>query len=115
MRAAKISWVLFVLALFLVAPVQAQDKEKEPKKADNEKTVVYEGKTVEQWIADLKDQEGEVRSKAARTLGNFGAKAKMAVPALIKTLNDKDKSVRFLRCNGSWKNRRGRENGSRPY
>ena len=94
MRTAKLSWVLFVLALVLVGPVQAQDKQKEPKKADKEKTVVYEGKTVEQWIEALKDKDQEVRYSAARALGKIGPKAEKAVPALVRALKDKNEYVR---------------------
>ena len=91
MRTAKLSWVLFVLALFFVGPVQAQDKKKGAKK---EKTVVYQGKTLEQWIEALKDKDVNVRREAAEALGELGEKAVKAVPALTQALKDKDEKVR---------------------
>jgi HEAT repeat protein len=83
MRTAKISWVLFVLAFGFVGCTKAQDKK-----------VVYKGKTVEQWIADLKDKDWNVRFWAAEALGDIGPKAEKAVPALIQAFNDKESMVR---------------------
>ena len=51
MGKAKLSWVLFVLVLGLVGCPKSQEKKK----------VV---KTVEQWVADLKDKDPAVRSAA---------------------------------------------------
>ena len=76
MRTAKLSWLLFVLALFLVGPVQAQDKKKEPKKTEKEKKVVYKGKTVDQWIRALKDTDKRVRLNAAVELARDGFKSR---------------------------------------
>ena len=81
MGKAKLSWVLFVLVLGLVGCPKAEDKKK----------VV---KTVEQWVADLKDKDPAVRRHAASALGGIGPEAEKAVPALIEALKDKDWSVR---------------------
>ena len=51
-------------------------------------------KAVQALIADLKDEDQEVRERAAHTLGEIGDVAKEAVPALIAALKDKDKGVR---------------------
>jgi len=48
-----------------------------------------------EMAATLKDSDGEVRSVAATAVGNLGAKAEPAVPALIAQLNsDKTKEAR---------------------
>ena len=135
MRTAKLSWVLFVLALGLVGCTKAEDKKKAPEiesfyvssgcyEPGKEEKAVYEGKTVEQWIEDLKHsnpivrvsaskalkkigpesvpalikalnyKDSEVRRMAALILGSFGQKAEKVVPALIKVLKDKDEDVR---------------------
>jgi HEAT repeat protein len=39
-----------------------------PKKVEPRKKVVYKGKTVDQWIAALKDKDSDVRKKAADAL-----------------------------------------------
>jgi hypothetical protein len=88
MRTAKLSWVLFVLALFLVGPVWAEEKDPEPKK------LVYQGKTVEQWIAAVKDKDELVRESAITALGKIGPAADKAVPALLEAFKEKDEDVR---------------------
>ena len=45
-------------------------------------------------IEALKDEDGRVRSNAARAQGYIGPEAKVAVPALIQALKDEDKYVR---------------------
>jgi HEAT repeat protein len=45
-------------------------------------------------MADLKNADAQVRSRAAQTLGAMGPKAKMAVPALGGLLKDKDELPR---------------------
>lgn len=87
-------------------------------------TEVYRGKTVNEWITDLKDQNPKVHSKASDALGEIGkpavpalaaalkeqggfrayvasilmgigSNAEAAVPALTETLNDPDVVVRL--------------------
>jgi hypothetical protein len=45
-------------------------------------------------IEDLADKDPKVRREAAEQLGLHGAKAKAAIPALVKALKDGDESVR---------------------
>jgi HEAT repeat protein len=59
-----------------------------------EKERVYKGKTARQWVAVLKDKSDR-RSKewVIGTLGEMGPDARVAVPALIELLKDKDLRV----------------------
>jgi hypothetical protein len=50
--------------------------------------------SVEKLIDDLKHGDAAARREAAETLGQMGAKAKEAVPALVELLKHKDESVR---------------------
>jgi HEAT repeat protein len=43
----------------------------------------------------LKDRDERVRQSAAWALGEIGAAAKPAVPALIEALKDEDRDVQF--------------------
>jgi HEAT repeat protein len=73
----RIPLVIGLLLTFQGLPSQAQDND------------------VPRLIEKLrKDTEARNRKSAARALGELGLKAKQAVPALIKALNDADSSVR---------------------
>jgi HEAT repeat protein len=78
------------LALFLTASTalaQAQPAHsKEP---------VSGGRTLSQWIADLKAPAPQTRNAAAYEIAGMGADAAAAVPALIQALDDPEASVRF--------------------
>ncbi len=65
---------------------QAKTTKKEP---------VTDGKTLSQWVADLKSAAPQVRNAAAYEIAGLGKDAAAAVPALIKALDDPDPSVRF--------------------
>jgi HEAT repeat protein len=52
------------------------------------------GKTLDQWIEDLKDKDPSVRETAMATLRMYGPVARPAVPALIKACQDGDASLR---------------------
>jgi HEAT repeat protein len=59
-----------------------------------EKERIYKGKTAREWMAILKDKKDR-RSKdwVIATLGEMGPDARVAVPALIEVLKDKDLRV----------------------
>ena len=57
-----------------------------PKTNTDQKETTYQGKTLSQWIAELKDTDSEVRFNAATVLSAIGPDAKPAVPALIEAL-----------------------------
>jgi HEAT repeat protein len=52
------------------------------------------GRTLRQWIADLKDADADVRGQAAYTLARMGPTIRPAFPALKEAAKDDDPSVR---------------------
>jgi HEAT repeat protein len=57
---------------------------------------VSDGKTLSEWVADLKDGTApQTRNAAAYELSGMGPAAAPAVPALIKALDDPEPTVRF--------------------
>ncbi len=56
---------------------------------------VSAGRTLTQWIADLKGLSPQTRNAAAYEIAGMGPAAAAAVPALIETLDDPIAAVRF--------------------
>jgi HEAT repeat protein len=52
------------------------------------------GKTLDQWIKDLSNEDASIRTQAVMALPEFGDRAHKAVPELLKRLNDPDVSPR---------------------
>ena len=80
---------LGVMALVLSATAYGQataTKTKEP---------VSDGRTLTEWIADLKGQAPQTRNAAAYEIASMGPAAAAAVPALIEALDDPMPAVRF--------------------
>ena len=77
-------------AVLLLAPrawAQGADSAKEP---------VSDGRTLSEWVADLKDGTApQTRNAAAYEISGMGPDAAPAVPALIKALDDPEPTVRF--------------------
>jgi len=69
-----------------VAEAQGPDQGKEP---------VSDGRTLSQWIADLKAPAPQTRNAAAYEISGMGPAAAPAIPALIETLDDPSAAVRF--------------------
>jgi HEAT repeat protein len=63
-----------------------QTKVKEP---------ISNGKTLSQWIAELKAPAPQTRNAAAYEIAGMGPEAVRAVPALIEALDDPNAAVRF--------------------
>ena len=64
--------------------------------AASAKEPVSDGKTLSEWVADLKDGTApQTRNAAAYELSGMGPAAAPAVPALIKALDDPEPTVRF--------------------
>jgi HEAT repeat protein len=59
------------------------------------KEPVSGGRTLTQWIADLKAQAPQTRNAAAYEIAGMGPEAVRAVPALIEALDDPSPVVRF--------------------
>ena len=79
----SISWILLVCLLCL--QVYADETREQQ---------------VERLIRELQDSDSDIRSIAAVTLGEIGAEAKDAVPALIQVLQDQD-TEGFVRANAA--------------
>lgn len=56
--------------------------------------VIEHERPSEDWIGKLKDRDRYVRMQAAAALGQIGAEARKAVPALTEALTDEDESIR---------------------
>ena len=56
---------------------------------------VSNGRSLSQWVADLKAQSPQTRNAAAYEIAGLGPAAAAAVPALIVALDDPAASVRF--------------------
>jgi HEAT repeat protein len=64
--------------------------------AGSAKEPVSDGKTLSEWVADLKDGTApQTRNAAAYEISGMGPDAAPAVPALIKALDDPEPTVRF--------------------
>lgn len=68
--------MLVVVSLVLPGSIRADES------APAGEEPIYQGKTLAEWIADLKDPKLEIQRTAAQALGKFGLKAKEALPEL---------------------------------
>jgi HEAT repeat protein len=59
------------------------------------KEPVSDGRTLSQWVAELKALAPQTRNAAAYEISGMGPAAAPAVPALIEALDDPEASVRF--------------------
>lgn len=59
------------------------------------KEPVADGRTLSQWVAELKAVAPQTRNAAAYEISGMGPAAASAVPALIEALDDSEPSVRF--------------------
>ncbi len=83
----RILGALAAAALILTSSAWAQGAtSKEP---------VSHGRTLTQWVADLKGTAPQTRNAAAYEISGMGPAAASAVPALIAALDDPDPTVRF--------------------
>src|SRR5438093_965390 len=81
-----LAWAGWLLALAGgLGGLQAQAPAEDP---------AYEGKSVQDWVKQLKDTQPKARAEAARALCMLGARAKDGVPALTEALKDKSADVR---------------------
>jgi HEAT repeat protein len=81
------SWAVAVLVFASAALAQAKPvRSKEP---------VSNGRTLSEWVADLKAQAPQTRNAAAYEIAGMGPAAAAAVPALIVALDDPSAAVRY--------------------
>lgn len=59
------------------------------------KEPVADGRTLTQWVADLKEPAPQTRNAALYEISGMGPAAAPAVPALIVALDDPEATVRF--------------------
>jgi len=63
--------------------------------AGSAKEPVSDGRTLSEWVADLKGAAPQTRNAAAYEISGMGPAAAPAVPALIAALDDPEATVRF--------------------
>lgn len=80
------TWSMLVVSMFLSTQIRADEK------APSEAEPIYQGKTVAEWIGDLKDTKYEMQRTAAESLGVFGPR-KEVVSALTAALKINDAGV----------------------
>jgi HEAT repeat protein len=85
----RILAAVIVTALGIASPVMAQGK------LTTSKEPISSGRTLSQWIADLKALAPQTRNAAAYEIAGMGPQAAAAVPALIEALDDSSPVVRF--------------------
>jgi len=85
---SRILGLLAAAILFVTGNAVAQggSAKKEP---------VADGRTLSQWVADLKAPAPQTRNAAAYEISGMGPAAAAAVPALIEALDDPSPAVRF--------------------
>jgi HEAT repeat protein len=81
------SWGVAVLVFTSTAMAQA--------KPVHSKEPVSSGRTLSEWIADLKAAAPQTRNAAAYEIAGMGPAAAAAVPALIVALDDPSAAVRY--------------------
>jgi HEAT repeat protein len=80
---------LTLMAIVGTFPALAQAKPVSPKEP------VADGRTLSQWVKDLKAESPQTRNAAAYEIAGIGPAAAPAVPALIAALEDPVAAVRF--------------------
>ena len=80
---------LGVMLLLLTTVAYGQTKTAKPQEP------VSDGRTLSEWIADLKGLAPQTRNAAAYEIASMGPAAAAAVPALIVALDDPAAAVRF--------------------
>ena len=98
MRSTFITGVALFVSLTTAAslPAQVQQEEIKPKeKGTTSRSDTYYGKTLSQWIKQIKDSDPSLQEDAIRAVANFGPDAaREASPALIDALSFRDTGLR---------------------
>src|SRR4051812_9137286 len=94
---ARVAGAFLLCLLGGTTPAQVKDKGKPPGNAiETVPTLVSEvdGRTFEEWKADLQHADPSVRTEAILAIVRFGPRAAEAVPLLLKRCLDLDASPR---------------------
>jgi HEAT repeat protein len=98
MRSTFVTVVALFASLALAAPLPAQVRQSDitPKAPGSMSlTDVYHGKTLSQWVKQIKDPDPSLSEEAIRAVASFGPDAaKEANPALIDALSFRDTGLR---------------------
>jgi HEAT repeat protein len=86
--------VLGVVLGLLTAAAPGKSDEKAKKEPDPQ----IGGKTLDQWILDIRNSDPAVREAAMQTVPLYGKMGRKAVKALINELKDQDPSLRISAC-----------------
>ena len=87
----RIAGLVAAVTVALAAPALGQAT----RAAQGPKEPVSDGRTLSQWVAELKAAAPETRNAAVYEIASLGPAAAPAVPALIAALDDPAPSVRF--------------------
>jgi HEAT repeat protein len=91
-----------VCVLFVFASITAaQQVTTPPNRKEIEKRLsaqAVNGKTMFDWMTELKDPDPSIKLRAVATLKAYGSAAREATPQLLKALTDKDASTRVNAC-----------------
>jgi HEAT repeat protein len=80
------------LVMLAALPVQAQGEKKEVEKKRSAERL--NGKSMFEWMNDLKDKDPSIRERAIAALKAYGPEAREASRDVIRAINDKDMSLR---------------------
>src|SRR5438132_1445806 len=85
--------LLAVMAILMQAlPAYAQPEKKEVERKRSAERL--NGKSMFDWMKDLKDKDPSIRERAIAALKVYGPEAREAAREIIKAINDKDMSLR---------------------
>jgi hypothetical protein len=84
-----------IFACIAGLPLRGADEKKPPEMSPPSE---IGGKSLKQWIAEIKESDPSVIENAIRTLIHFGSAGRDAGPALIERLDHKDSSIRVNAC-----------------
>jgi HEAT repeat protein len=94
MRFSILSFLGAVVVVTVVLSSRAQQDKKEAKFVTQSTGTVIGGKTLYQWIQEIKDKDPSIQENAIATVKLYGQNGRVAAPALISELSDRDVSLR---------------------
>jgi HEAT repeat protein len=101
MRSSRLFWITAAVLAIVAAAFGLRADDKPPARPELQQMPgpsspsEIEGKTFEQWRAELKHEDPSVREKAIRAIILFGPEARKAVPDIVERCLDRDASPRI--------------------